>query len=77
VVGVHHARDPVKSEAIKHEYIHVISQVGEEEPQDFVTSVVEQSRVPELVSTAYSLVEVLVVRAVKLIDTVISVEAFR
>jgi hypothetical protein len=77
VVSIHHARDPVKSEAIKHEYIHVISQVGQEEPQDFVTSVVEQSGVPELMSTACSLVEVLMVRAIKLIDTFISVEKLR
>jgi len=74
VVSIHHARDPVKSEAIKHEYIHVISQVGQEESQDFVASVVEQSGVPEFMPTACSLVEVLMVRAIKLIDTFISVE---
>lgn len=40
-MGVHHARDAVKSETVKHEDVHVVSQIREQESQDFVTSVIE------------------------------------
>jgi hypothetical protein len=74
---VHHARDSIKAEPIEHEYIHVESQIGEKEPQNFMTAVIEQSRIPELVSTTRTLMEVLVIGAIELVDTQWSVLVLR
>jgi predicted transcriptional regulator len=42
-MGVHHARDSVESEAVKHVLVHVEPQVGQQEPLDLVVSIVEQT----------------------------------
>lgn len=38
---VHHAGDTVESEAIKHVHIHAVSEVGQQEAEDFVVTVIE------------------------------------
>lgn len=43
VVGVHHRSDAVEAEAVKHVFVHVEAQVGEQEAQDFMVTVVEQA----------------------------------
>lgn len=65
---VHHAGDSVKSETIKHVNVHIESQIREEESQDLVMTVIEQSRVPKLMSPSCTVVEVLVIGTVKYVD---------
>jgi hypothetical protein len=67
---VHHTGHTVESEPVKHVLVHVKPQVGQEEPKDFVVSVVEQSTVPELVSASSAFVEVAVIRAVKVVEAI-------
>jgi hypothetical protein len=45
MVSVKHARHPIEAEAIKHVLVHVVTEVGEEESEDFVVAVVEEAAV--------------------------------
>ena len=66
---VHHAGDAVKSETIEHVHVHVESEVGQEEPKNLVMTIIEETRIPKLVSAFYSFVEVKVVRAIEHVDS--------
>ena len=65
---VHHASHSVETEAIKHVYVHVISQVRKQKAQDLVVPIVEEPRIPELMTASCTLVEVLVVWSIEFID---------
>ena len=73
VMLVHHAGNSVKPKSVKHVLVHVESQVGQKEPQDLVVTVVEQSAVPKFMSTSGSLVEVTVIRSVKVVQSILGV----
>jgi hypothetical protein len=72
-MSIHHAGDAVKPEAIKHVDIHVVAEIRQEEAEHFVTAIVEQSRIPEFVTTSGTLVEIKVIGSVKHVDSDISV----
>jgi len=70
VVEIHHGGDAIESEAVKPVFLHVKSQVAEQEAHGLVASIVEQSRVPELMATLGTLVEVLVVASIKVVESI-------
>src|SRR5690242_28446 len=70
VVGVDHACNTVEAEAIELVLVHPEPQVAEQETEDLVVTVVEQSAVPQLVSSLGALVEVLVVAAVEHVQSI-------
>ena len=47
MVLVHHTSHAIESEPVKLIFVHVKSQVGEQESQDFVVTIVEQTSVWE------------------------------
>jgi len=70
VVVVQHAGDAVKPESIELVFFHPEAKVAEQETQHFMTSVVEQSAVPKLVASLYTLVKVEMVAAIKHVQAV-------
>ena len=74
-MGVENTGDTVETETVKVVLLHVESQIGQQESQDLVMAVVEQPRVPQLVTTLSTLVEVEVVATVKLVQPVQNVLA--
>lgn len=70
VVGVHHTGDAVEPEAVEFEFLHVEPEVAEEEAENFVMPVVEQSTVPEFVLTFRPTMEIEVIRSVERIKTI-------
>ena len=70
VMVVHHARDAIKAEAVELVFLHPESQVAEQEPKNFVVAVVEQTTVPQLVSSSAAFMEVEVVRSIKVVQPV-------
>ena len=70
MVGVQHASDTVKAEAVKLVLVHPEAQVAQQEAKNFMTAIVEQSAVPKLVSSSGTLVEVLRIATIKLIQTI-------
>jgi hypothetical protein len=72
-MSVHHAGDAVESEAVEHERVHVVTEVGQEEAEDLVAAIVEEARVPKLMPASSPLVKVEVVGAVKHVDSGFSV----
>ena len=75
VVDIHHARHSVKAEAVKAILLHVETEVGQEEAQDFVVAVIEEPAVPELMTSLAAFVEVKVIGAVEEVQTVENVLA--
>ena len=69
MVFIHHAGDAVKPESVEHVFIHVVSEVGQEESQNLMVAVIEQARIPKFVLAFGAFVEVEVIRAVKHVDT--------
>lgn len=67
MVDVHHASHSVKPEAVKLVLFHPEPEVAHEEAENFVVAIVEETAVPELVTALCTLMEVLVVAAVKLV----------
>lgn len=70
MVSVEHARHTVEPEAVKVVLVHPESEVAQQEAHDFMMTIVEQSAVPELMSSLWALVEVLMVSSIKLIQTI-------
>ena len=70
VVGVEHGSHTVKAEAVKSVLIHPETQVGKQETQNLVVSVVEQPTIPEFVTAFGALVEVEVVGVVEHVQPV-------
>lgn len=70
MVNVHHTGDPVEPESIELILLNPKPQVAEQEPHDFMVSVVEEATVPEFVSSFPSFVEVKVIGAVELVQPI-------
>ena len=70
MMQIKHACDAIKAEAIKVILVHPESEVAQQEPKNLMMSVVEQSAIPELMSSFGALVEVLMIGAVKLIEPI-------
>jgi hypothetical protein len=70
MVDVEHTGNSVKPESIKLVLLHPETKVAQEEPQHFMVSIVEQTTIPLVVSTLTTLVEVKVISAIELIDTI-------
>ena len=67
---VEHACDTVKAEAIELVFFHPEAEIGEQEPEDFVVAVVEDTAVPQLVSASRTFVKVEMVAVVKHLEPV-------
>lgn len=70
MMQVHHAGDAIEAETVEHIGVHPESEIRQKETQNFVTSVVEQTRVPKFVSPSSAFMEVQMVGTVKFVDTV-------
>lgn len=70
MVGVQHASDTVKAEAVELVLVHPETQVAQQEAKNFMTTIIEQSAVPKLVSPSGALVEILRIATVELIQTI-------
>lgn len=70
VVSVEHAGNTVETETVKVVLLHPEAEVTQQESQNLVVAVVEESAVPELVSALCALVEVEVVTAVEHVQAV-------
>ena len=70
MVSVQHAGDTIESETIEVVFLHPETQVAEQEAQNLVVAVVEQSAVPQLMSSLGALMEVQVVAAVEHVQTI-------
>lgn len=66
---VHHAGHSVKSEAIELVLVHPEAEIRQEEALNFMISVIEESRIPKFVAPPRSLMEVQMVRTIKLVET--------
>jgi hypothetical protein len=69
VVCIHHTRDSIESETIKHEVVHIVTEIRQEEPQDLVIAIIEQPRTPLGMVAPGSSVKVLMISAVEFVDT--------
>ena len=67
---VHHTCDAIKPETVKLVFVHPETKIAQQEAQDFVMAIVEKAAVPEVVASLAAFVEVEMVSAVKLVDTV-------
>jgi len=65
MVDIHHAGHTVEPETVKLILFHVEPKIAEEEPENFVAAVVEQTAVPKVVPSLAAFVEVQMVRAVE------------
>lgn len=70
VVDIHHGGDTIEAKAIKLVFLHIESQVAHQEPHGLIAPIVEQSRVPELVATLGTGMEVLVVASIKVVESI-------
>lgn len=70
MVSVQHAGDTVETETVELVLLHPETQITEEEAQDLVMSVIEQSAVPKLVTSLCALVEVEVIAAVEHVQAI-------
>lgn len=68
MVLVHHTGHPIKPEAIEHVDIHVEAEVRQEEAQHFVVAVIEEPRVPQLMSAFSTFMEIEMIGAVEHVD---------
>lgn len=72
---VKHTRHTVKAESIKLILLHIETQVAQKETQNFIAAIVKQPRVPKLMASLLALVEIEVICAVKLVETVLDILA--
>lgn len=70
MMSIQHARHTVETETIKLIFVHPEAEVAQEEAQDLMAAVVEQSAVPELMSAFGAFVEVAMIAPVKHVQTV-------
>lgn len=70
VMEVHHTGHTVEAEAVELERLDPPSEVAQQETEDLMVAVVEQATVPEFMTSFASLVKILVIGAVKLVNTV-------
>jgi len=67
---VHHAGNPIEAEAVKLELLHPVTEIAEEETENFVVPIVEQPAIPKVMTTLASFVEIEVVRAIEFVEAV-------
>lgn len=72
MVFVHHARHAIKAEAIELVLVHPKAQVGKKEAKNLWVTIVEEARVPQVVTSTSTLMEVQVVSPIKVVESVIS-----
>lgn len=70
MVGIQHASDSVESEAIELVLIHPEAKIAQQEAQYFMVAVVEETAVPELMTTLCTFMEVEVIAAIKHVQSV-------
>lgn len=70
MVHVHHTRHTIEPETVEFIFLHIKSQIAEEEAQNLVASIVEESAVPELMSSFAAFVEVQMISSVKQVQTI-------
>lgn len=70
MVGVEHTGDTVETESIKLVLLHPETKIAQEEPEHFMVSIVEQTTIPLVVTALTTLMEVQVISAIELIDTI-------
>jgi hypothetical protein len=67
---VHHAGDAIESETVELILFHPEAQVAEQEAQNFVVTIIEESAIPKLMSALGTFVKVLMVTAIKVVEAV-------
>lgn len=70
VMEVHHTRHSIKAEAIKLVFLHPEPQIAHEKAQNFMLPIVEETAIPEVMSSLATIVEVLVVSSVEMVDSI-------
>ena len=70
MVRVKHAGDSVEAETVELILFHPEAQVAEKEAQDFVTAIVEQSAVPQVVAAFRTFMEIEMVAAIEHVQAV-------
>lgn len=67
---VHHAGHSVKAESVEVIFVHPEAKVRQEETLDFWMAIIEQARIPEIVSASAALMEVKMIRSIKHVEAV-------
>jgi len=70
VVSIEHARNSVKSESIKVEIVHPVTQIAQQKSQNLVATIVEQSAIPQLMGSLWSRMEIAGVGAIEFIQAI-------
>jgi len=70
MMGIKHARNAVKPKSVKVVLVHPESQITKEKSHDFMTTIVEQPAVPQLMLTFWSTMEIAAIRAIELIQAI-------
>lgn len=66
---VHHTGDTIEPEAIKHVYVHPESEIRKQKAEHFMLAIIEEARIPLIMSASATFMEVKVVRTIIHIDT--------
>ena len=69
-MGIHHTGDTVEAEAVELELLQPIPHIAHQEAKDLMVSIVEQTTVPKLVSTFATFMEIKMIRASELVDSI-------
>lgn len=70
MMQIHHTGHPIKPKSIELVHLHVEAEIAEQETHDLMVAIVEEPTVPELMSTFSAFMEILVVRAIEIIDSI-------
>lgn len=70
MVLVHHTCDTIEPEAIELEFVQPEAKVAEQESEDLVVGIVEETTVPKVMTALATLMEVEVISAVELVQTI-------
>ncbi len=69
-MGIKHARNAVKSKSVKVVLIHPEPQITKKKSHDFVTTVVEQPAVPQLVLSLWTTMEIAAICTIELVQPI-------
>ena len=70
MVLVHHTRHTVKPESVELKFLHPVTKVAQQKPEDLVRAIVEQPAIPQVMTTFATFMEIEVVGTVELVQTV-------
>jgi hypothetical protein len=70
MMGIKHTRNAVKPKSVKVVLIHPETQITKEKSHNFMTTIVEQPAVPQLMLSFRTSMEIATIRSVKLVQTI-------